>query len=128
MDRWFWVCVAGGVGSALRYGISLWAAERLGAWFPYGTLLVNLVGCFSIALVMETALHVADFPATLRLALTTGLLGGLTTYSAFNYDTAKMLEAGDYATAVANVILTLIGCLFAGGLGTLLSRRLVAAL
>lgn len=62
---------------------------------------------------MHVALGLATFPVNLRLALTTGFLGGLTTYSAFNYETAKLVEAGAARTAMANVGITLSGCFVA---------------
>jgi fluoride exporter len=49
MERFLWICLAGAAGTGARYLIALWAAQRLGSAFPYGTLLVNLVGCFAIA-------------------------------------------------------------------------------
>lgn len=125
MDRWFWVCVGGALGTGVRYGVALWANDRFGAALPYGTLIVNLMGCFAMALVMETALHVASFPPVLRLALTTGFMGGLTTYSAFNYDVTRMISDGHWGTAALYFLLTAAGCFGAGLAGMALSRRLV---
>ena len=56
MERFFWICLAGAAGTGARYLIALWAAQRFGSAFPYGTLIVNLVGCFAIAAVMHAAL------------------------------------------------------------------------
>jgi len=81
MERFFWICFAGAAGTGTRYLVGLWAGERFGSSFPYRTLLVNVVGCFLIALVMHWALNVAAFSPNLRFGLTTGFLGGLTTYS-----------------------------------------------
>jgi CrcB protein len=52
MERFFWICLAGAAGTGARYLVALWAAQRFGSAFPYGTLLVNLVGCFAIAALM----------------------------------------------------------------------------
>jgi CrcB protein len=60
----------------------------------------------------------------LRFALTTGFMGGLTTYSAFNYETAKLVQDGSYAMAAVNVLVTLVACALAGVLGMLLARQL----
>jgi fluoride exporter len=115
---------AGGAGCVARYLIGSWSLERFGAAFPYGTLLVNLIGSFLMGLVMELSLRMTAFPEDLRLALTTGFLGGLTTYSAFNLEsTALAMEAP--ARSLANVGVTLVGCLVAGLLGMGLARLLV---
>jgi CrcB protein len=55
MERFFWICLAGALGTGARYLIALWAAKRFGGAFPHGTLIVNLVGCFFIAAVMHAA-------------------------------------------------------------------------
>jgi len=115
---------AGALGTATRYLIGLWAAQRLGTTFPYATLIVNVVGCFLIALVLEFSLTRANFPSTLKLAITTGYLGGLTTYSSFNYESSRLLFAGAQSTALLNVGLTLATCFIAGILGGALARAL----
>lgn len=125
MERFLAVCGAGAVGSGLRYLVGLGAAAKMPANFPYGTLIVNLVGSFVIALVMEIAIRSADFSPTLRVAITTGLIGGLTTYSSFNYESSQLLLNGQVARGIANVAITLIGCFVMGVLGLALARRLV---
>jgi CrcB protein len=125
MERFLWIFLAGGLGACTRYATSTWASERFGVAFPYGTWLVNVAGCFLIALVMHVALRVTSFPPTLRLAITTGFLGGLTTYSSFNYETTTMLEAGNLRSALLNVGLTLVACFLSGLLGLFVARRLV---
>lgn len=67
----------------------------LGSAFPYGTLVVNLSGCFAIAAVMHAALTLG-WPPTVRAAATIGFIGGLTTYSSFNYETMRRLRCGGY--------------------------------
>ena len=127
MERFLWICLAGAAGTGVRYAVGLWAGERLGTTFPYGTLIVNVVGCFLIAVVLQAALQLAAFPPTLRLALTTGFMGGLTTYSSFNYETTKLFADGARLVAVVNVLATLLGCAIAGLLGVAIARRLFAA-
>jgi CrcB protein len=124
VERFLAVCGAGAVGCGLRYLVGLGATAKLPASFPFGTLIVNLVGSFVIALVMEIAIRNVDFSPTLRLALTTGLIGGLTTYSSFNYESSQLLLDGQVARGIANVLLTLVGCFLAGLLGLALARRL----
>lgn len=111
------VFLAGGAGCVVRYLVAELIGPRA---FPYATLVVNLVGSFLIALVLETSLRVATFPPNLRLALTTGFMGGLTTYSSFNYETTALPTT----RALINVGATLIGCLLAGLLGLWVARRL----
>lgn len=122
MERFFWICFAGAVGTGTRYLISLWASDRFGAAFPYGTWLVNVLGCFCIAAVMQTAVSLPTFPPNLRIALTTGFLGGLTTYSSFNYETTKFLQQGASASALINFGVTTVACFGSGWLGLSLVR------
>jgi CrcB protein len=96
----------------------------LGSAFPYGTLLVNLFGCFAIAALMQVALTIG-WPATIRAAITIGFIGGLTTYSSFNYETMQLLEEGAPATAAVNVALTLLGGFVAGWLGLVVAREVL---
>lgn len=124
MERFLIVCGAGAAGCGARYAISLWSARRFGTAFPYGTLIVNLLGSFLIALVLETAARKASFPPNLRLALSTGFLGGMTTYSSFNYETTALASSGNAARALLNIAITVLGCLVAGYLGILLARRI----
>jgi CrcB protein len=126
MARFLWICFAGALGSGTRYLVGLWAGKALGTTFPYGTLFVNLAGCFLIAAIMRVALGTTLIPPTLRFALTTGFLGGLTTYSSFNYETTRLLEERAYAPALTNLAVTLCGCMLAGVVGLWLADRLVA--
>jgi CrcB protein len=121
MSRLFWISVAGALGTGVRYLVAVSAAQRFGSVFPYGTLIVNLVGCFMIAVLMQAGMTLG-WPATVRAALTIGFVGGLTTYSSFNYDTLRLVEEGSPEIALANVTVTLFGCAAAGWLGLLTTR------
>jgi CrcB protein len=125
MLRVLLVFVGGGLGSVVRYAVGLLLARTLGTAFPLSTLVVNLVGCFAMGTLMQLALSGSTLSAELRLALGTGFLGGLTTYSAFNYETTKLGSDGSSGLAVANLLVTLFGCLVAGLLGAWLGRRLI---
>jgi CrcB protein len=127
VTRFLLVCLAGALGTGTRYLVSLAAAKWLPATFPYGTLAVNVVGCFLIAAVMQAALLSSALSPTLRLVLTTGFMGGLTTYSAFNYETTKLWLNGSYALAIVYLGVTLLGCIVAGLLGSLAATRAFAA-
>ena len=124
MERFFWICLAGAAGTAARYLVALWAAQRFGTAFPYGTLIVNLVGCFAIAAVMHAALALSWSP-TIRSAITIGFIGGLTTYSSFNYETTRLLEEGALGAAALNATVTLLGAFAAGWLGLLSAKQLL---
>ena len=125
MERFLIVCGAGAAGCGARYLISLWTGDRPGETFPWGTLIVNLVGSFLIAFVLELALRVKTLSPNLVLGMTTGFMGGFTTYSAFNFQTTALAMNGAMARAVINVVATLVGCVVAGLLGLLLARALV---
>ena len=125
MDRLLWICLAGAIGTGSRYLVSVWAARTFGLGFPWGTLIVNIAGCFLMGVVMHVALHSASMSPTVRLALTSGFLGGLTTYSSFNYETTKLFQDGMTMGAVANFGGTLVGCFVAGLLGLAAARALV---
>jgi CrcB protein len=124
MERFFWICLAGAAGAGARYLIALWAAQRFGSAFPYGTLFVNLIGCFAIAALMHAALMLGWSP-TIRAAMTIGFIGGLTTYSGFNYETTRLFSDGAPAAAAANVALTMVGGLMAGWLGLFAAREIL---
>jgi CrcB protein len=125
--RFLWICFGGAIGTGMRYLVSVWAARTLGLAFPWGTLFVNVAGCFIMGVVMHLALQSASMSPTLRLALTSGFLGGLTTYSSFNYETTKLFQDGLTMVALANFGATVAGCLAAGLLGMALARGLVGS-
>jgi CrcB protein len=123
MERFFWICLAGAAGTGTRYLVALWAAQRFGSSFPYGTLIVNLTGCFLIATIMQVAIATAWSP-TVRSALTIGYIGGLTTYSSFNYESTRLLQDGAPGLAALNATVTFVGCFAAGWLGLITSKHL----
>jgi len=127
MERLLWICLAGALGTGARYLVSLWAVQRFGIAFPYGTLIVNVTGCFLIALIIQLALSIATFPPNLRLALTTGFLGGFTTYSSFNYETTKLLHDGTPGIGLLNFAATVVLSFSAGWLGLWLARSLTGS-
>lgn len=91
------------IGGMLRFGLSQWIQTKTEAVFPYGTLCINLLGCFLIGLVFGWSERTA-ISQEWRLLLTTGLLGGFTTFSAFSNETVGMLRSGWYAGAVLYVL------------------------
>lgn len=126
MQQLLAIALGGAAGSLARYAISLWARSALGADFPYGTMTANVLGSFAMGVFAYLGRTTTLLPPTLALGLTTGVLGGFTTYSTFNDDTLRFLTAGAFAKAGANVALTLLLCLIAGFLGMLLARSIAA--
>ncbi|HEX9078819.1 MAG TPA: fluoride efflux transporter CrcB [Desulfuromonadaceae bacterium] len=114
-------CAGGGL---TRYYLSGWLYGLLGRAFPYGTFAVNLIGAYFIGLVMELGLRSAAISDTLRIGLTVGFMGGLTTFSTFSYETFKLLEEGQFLVAVANVLLSVTVCLLCTWLGIVTIRSL----
>ena len=124
MWRFLWICAGGAFGTGARYLLSGWAAATLGPAFPYGTLAVNLIGSFCVGLLMQVGIATPILSPTARLTLTTGVMGGFTTYSTFNYETIRYAQDGAWGLAAANVGATLAGCLIAGVLGVAAGRGL----
>lgn len=112
--RLFLICLGGAIGSGARYLLALAAA-------PAGTLVVNLAGCFLMGFVMYAAAF-TRMSEDVRLMLTAGLLGGFTTYSAFNHETTILVRNGAFGAAALNVAATLIGCFVAGLAGFAVAR------
>ena len=111
------VALGGAVGSAARYGVTVFAQGRFGPEFPYGTLIVNVVGSLLLGVIMTLADRTELMPPTLRLALGTGVMGGFTTYSAFNYETYKLAANDAPYAAIVNILVTLVLCALAGLVG-----------
>lgn len=117
MPTVLWVAFGGAIGSAARYGVNIWSGRVLGTDFPWHTVIVNALGCFTMgALVALMALKLNVGNDT-RSFLTTGILGGFTTFSAYSLDFALLVERKSYGAALAygvgSVILSLIA-IFAG--------------
>lgn len=111
------VFIGGGIGAALRHGVNRAAMAWLGTGFPYGTLFVNILGGLLMGVLAELFLVKGGGSQDLRLFLTTGILGGFTTFSAFSLDAALMWQRSDYAAlgsyVTASVLLSVAG-LFLG--------------
>lgn len=125
MGRFFLICFGGALGTGARYLLTGWAARLLGAAFPFGTLLCNLLGSFLMGLVMTVALASEAFSPTTRLVLTTGVLGGFTTYSSFNYESLGLMQERDWLFFALYLGGTLVGCLVAGFLGIAAGRAVL---
>lgn len=120
------VCIAvfGAMGCVARYFLSGWTYDKLGWGFPWGTLAVNVPPAFLIGLLMELGLRGTLIPANLRIGLTVGFLGGLSTFSTFSYETYKLLETGRLLTAFSNIFVSVTVCLMFTWLGIVVAKAL----
>jgi CrcB protein len=111
------VFLGGGVGAAMRHGVNLASARLLGTAFPYATLFENVSGSLVMGLLAGYFAFKGDISQGWRLFLTTGILGGYTTFSTFSLDTALLYERGELGLAALYVLASVaasIGGLFAG--------------
>jgi CrcB protein len=118
------VAVCGAAGCLTRYFLSGWVYGVLGRDFPYGTFVVNILGAFIIGFLMEFGIRSTLVPPTLRVGLTVGFLGGLTTFSTFSYETFRLMEEGELLVAFTNVALSVLVCLLFTWTGIFVARQL----
>lgn len=123
MTRFLCVCAGGAAGSGLRYLLATWADARMPGAFPWGILVVNLLGCFGAGLLGAAWAQRTPSPEAVAL-VTTGFLGGFTTYSSFNHGLFLLTTGGRLATAAVYLATTVLGCVAAGLLGVLLGRSI----
>lgn len=120
-ERSIWVFVGAGLGGVSRYWVGAWASGRFGPGFPWGTLVVNVLGSLAIGLVLGVLLHnTAD--VQWRLLLAVGFLGGFTTFSAFAYETLMLAQERSNSFALANILLSVGGSLVFCALGLTLAK------
>ena len=125
MERFLFICLGGAIGTGLRYLTASLAVRWLGVDFPYGTLIVNVVGSFLIGLIQQVGATSLLIPETTRLFLTVGIMGGLTTYSSFSYETLRLAQIGAWGQAWVNVLVTTAVCLGVCFLGIVVGRMIV---
>ena len=120
-----YVALGGALGALARYGMSGWVYDRMGESFPWGTLVVNLVGCLVLGVAIRW-LQVTALAPEVRPFLTIGLLGAFTTFSTFSYETVALLQEGQWLRAGlyvgASVALGLIAMVAGMALATTLAR------
>ena len=121
--RLLWIAVFGAVGTLARYGLQGVVQIRTGSTFPYGTLLINLTGCFFLGLLGQFMLNRMVLSPDWRVAITVGFFGGYTTFSSFGWETAKMLESGEWLRATAYVGASVIAGLLLSVAGIRLANR-----
>ncbi|MBI4535194.1 MAG: fluoride efflux transporter CrcB [Ignavibacteriae bacterium] len=116
------VFIGGGIGATARYWLQGIVYRNVGASFPYGTLAVNVLGCFLIGVMMTFFEERFLVDASLRTLLTIGILGGFTTFSTFSFETMVLLKEGSYLLGFANVAVSLVSCLVATWLGMVVGK------
>ena len=118
---YFYVFIGGGLGAVCRYGVTTTVGMLLGGMFPWGTLVVNLVGSLLMGLVLGALLPLAKslqlLPESLRLLLTVGFLGGYTTFSSFSMETLTLLRGDSFFLAAVNVVGSIVLGLAAAYIG-----------
>lgn len=127
MVQFLLICLGSAIGGGARYLLSGWTLVLFGTTFPYSTLTVNIVGSFLVGIIMHLGLTPELLSPTTRVFLTTGVLGGFTTYSSFNYETIQVLQDGGFIKGTLNILVMVLSCLVAGFLGLALARRLVGS-
>ena len=118
------ICVGCGgfLGAISRYIISIYTSKQFLFKIPLGTLIVNVLGGFLIGLIMELTIKNNSISPQLKLFLTTGIMGGLTTFSTFSYETIVLIKEGNILLAILNILLNLILSLLGVVLGNIVIK------
>jgi fluoride exporter len=117
------IALFGAVGTLARYGLQGVIQKRAGSTFPHGTLVVNLTGCFFLGLIGQFTLNRMVISPDWRVAIAVGFFGGYTTFSSFGWETAKMLEDGEWLRATTYVAASVMAGMFLSVAGIRLANR-----
>ncbi len=120
------LALAGALGTLARYGVGRLIKRQFGEGFPYGTLVVNVVGCFLLGLLMQLVLRSEVIPPEWRVPVTVGFLGAFTTFSTFGYETMRYVTEGAWLPAATNVGANLLVGFLAVWGGLMLGRAVLA--
>lgn len=127
ISAYLWVAVGGALGSVARFWLTAFVAEILGPRFPWGTILINIVGSFVIgffaALTGPGGRYIVSFDT--RAFVMVGICGGFTTFSSFSLQTLDLARSGHWLWAGGNVVLSVVLCLLAVWLGYLLAAAII---
>ncbi len=123
-EKFAWIGLFGATGAVARYSVSDWCYRLLGQSFPFGTLAVNLIGCFALGFVAHMTQTTELIPAYLRDGVKIGLLGAFTTFSTFGYETLELVQSGQWRAGLLNVVVSVVCGVFAVWLGLSLARAL----
>ena len=117
------IAIGGALGAMLRYGCVNLTTAFLGRDFPYGTLLVNILGSFFIGFLSILLVERLVVSNELKTAILTGFLGAFTTFSTFSLDALSLINAGEIFKSLAYILLSVCSCIIAVYLGILLARQ-----
>ncbi len=124
MATWFWVALGGALGSMARFWLAAAVASLTGPQFPWGTLLINILGSFVIGLfgALTGTGGSVSVPPDIRVFVMVGICGGFTTFSAFSLQTLELLQSGEVLWAGAYVVGSVVLCLLGVWIGALLGH------
>lgn len=125
MKALLYVAMGGALGAVMRYGISSGIYSWFGRSFPYGTLVVNVIGSFAIGIFSILLIEKFNVSQELRLALVVGVLGALTTFSTFSWDTLDLMQQGLMQKAMLNILMNVVMCIAAAWLGAQWAKTMV---
>jgi len=118
------IAAGGSVGAVMRFMVSTGVYSWLGRGFPYGTLVVNVVGSLLMGLLYELFLQRLSVSPEVRAVLLVGFLGAFTTFSTFSIETINLIEQGYLVKAIVNVLASVILCVLAAWVGLQIARQL----
>lgn len=118
------IAAGGAIGSVMRFVMSTWVYSLLGRGFPYGTLVVNVIGSLAMGFLTVVLIERMSLGPEWRAAILIGVLGGFTTFSSFSIETLNLIEAGAHAKAFANALLSVVICVGATWIGVVVGRQL----
>ena len=124
MSQTIAIALGGAAGALGRYWVSSGVYSLLGRGFPYGTLVVNVLGSLAMGWLYVLLIERLNVTPEWRGAVMVGFLGAFTTFSTFSIETLNLLEQGAYARSLLNVLLSVVACIAAAWLGVLLGRTL----
>ncbi len=124
LETLLFIGLGGFIGANARYLVSTWAAQRFGAAFPWGTLLINFSGSCLLAIFLTWAASRATLDPRVRLFVAVGFFGAYTTFSTFANESLALLQAGNWIAAVSNVLGTNLVCILGAMVGVALGARL----
>jgi len=122
LDKVVWVSLGAVIGANARYFLGLWAAERFGTAFPYGTLIINLTGSLILGFFLTLATQRALVDPRYRLLIAVGFCGSYTTFSTYTYESINLMLSGSWWLGLLNLLGSTALGLSAVGLGIFLGR------
>ena len=125
MQQLLWIALGGSIGAVFRYLLSSAIYQFTGRDFPYGTLMVNVLGSFIIGVLSIWLVEKYQLSSELRLAIIVGGLGAFTTFSTFSWETIQLIEQGALMRAGLNIVLSVVLCLLGTWLGMMWARQSV---